>query len=159
MSTVLKFIVLSLCVLISSCVHEGPDGYGKPIALKYSNVDFEVRAEGCVLRTTIPYAEKTISISPEYEGPYLPKINNVTVNGTTYYAHPPYDEDYVEENPVLQGDWGDISYDYSQADYTIHIKVNDNNSSSDRKIKILITETTNLVYIDIIQEANPDISD
>ncbi len=160
MKKAIKFIVLLLCIVSTSCEKEEYEWEEvKPITLKYSNVQFDVLNKGYGMRTTIPYTESTISISPEYTGKDHPIVRYITVDGIDYFAPNPYEEDYVEENPILKGDWGEISYDYSQPDFTIHINLTENNSASRRTIRVDLTAFLSILDIDIIQEPNPNITE
>jgi len=145
-------------LLLTACETYQYDEF-RPIVLDNASVSFDVLNNGFLLRTTVPHAETTISISPKYRNQKPPFITSVIVNGVNMSTPDSFDGEwpYLEERPVLKGDWGNIDYDYSQNKFTINIQLYENNSDTDKNMKIKLGYGYEYVDVEIIQTANNNI--
>ncbi len=158
MQKILKYLVLLLCIVATSCVKEEYEWEEfKPIPLKYSNVDFMTREEGFLLRTIIPYLATTVSFSPEYPGSIPPQVDYLKVDDVWIPA-----EEFdlsTSEGPVVKGEWGEMWFDNYQGSFTIHLKLTENPVASVRKIRLRLNGGYDCSVVEIFQEPNPNITE
>jgi len=146
--------------LFSSCENEKYSfSEYQPITLDSSNVDFDVLNNGFLLTTIIPYKASTISISPNCRNQTYPTVTSVVIDGKSVSESDPFigDGPYLEERPILYGDWGSIYYENIQNNYIVNIRLNTNNKDIQRIVQIQLGYGYEYVVIEIIQLGNDDI--
>lgn len=146
--------IVTLLVMLSSCdKHEFSEF--RPVEIPEANVSFDVRDNGFLLQTTIPCAGKTVSVFPECGGGRIPLVTSVIVDGVASAIPGSFEGEwpYLEEQPVLEGDWGRIYYDSAGDMFSVNIQLTENRSSAVRTVRIKLGYGYEYVDLEIVQEA------
>lgn len=154
-----KCLGLIICLLCSACEKDeySFDEY-RPIEIESSNVDFEAINNGFLLTATVPCDETTISLLPECRNQNCPEVTSVAINGQFVVEPGTYNGDYsfLDDQLVLSGGWGAISYVLNQNEYTINIRLNANEAHVPRIVQIQLGYGYEYVVLEITQLSNAD---
>ncbi len=130
-------------------------GKFEPITIETVGLNLKATADEFTLEGNIPAEGLSFSIIPSKKYRQAASVSRILINGVKQYKENNFSGEppYLEEIPVLNGDWGNIQHNNST--HSIEIDIKKNNADTPRVFDLVLGGGYKYLNLRLVQQAAP----